>query len=38
MKLIKPRPLVKGDTVGIIAPSFFIEKENQFNLGIKNKG
>jgi len=35
MKLIKPGPLSKGDTIGIIAPSFFIEKETEFKHGIK---
>jgi len=36
MKLIKSGPLFKGDIIGIIAPSFFIEKEREFKLGISN--
>jgi len=36
MKLIKPKPLLKGDTIGIVAPSFFIEKETEFKLGVSN--
>lgn len=36
MKLIKPKTLSKGDTIGIVAPSFFIEKETEFKLGIKH--
>lgn len=36
MKLLKPKPISKGDTIGIIAPSFFIEKETEFKRGIKH--
>ncbi|KKQ49165.1 MAG: Peptidase U61, LD-carboxypeptidase A [Candidatus Shapirobacteria bacterium GW2011_GWE1_38_10] len=36
MKLKKPRPLSKGDTIGIVAPSFFIEKEANFKRGVKH--
>ncbi|MBI3290150.1 LD-carboxypeptidase [Candidatus Microgenomates bacterium] len=36
MKLIRPKLLSKGDTIGIIAPSFFIEKEMEFKRGIKH--
>lgn len=36
MKLIKPKSLSEGDTIGIVAPSFFIEKEAEFRLGVSN--
>lgn len=35
MKLNKPKPLSKGDTIGVVAPSFFIENEANFKRGVE---
>jgi len=34
LEIFKPRHLEAGDVIGVLAPSFFVEKHNQFQSGI----